>query len=233
MSPLVLITSAAGLFARLPVGLVLTKVDAGCSEDAVFWAELNPPGGATDILVHACSGVWPSSTPGVESGAALLCGEGFHLCTYDDMQFAGENQCDNLGGFFASAVSSDGSYNCNTDNSGTNDVWGCGSHCNHNKDCGMMDCILNSNGGYGWQGMDDPGAPWDEKDTAYRVGSQAGGVLCCGTPTPLPTPTGCSAEANFWGELNNISTMSTLVRACSGVWPSSTPGVESGAALLC
>merc|ERR1719506_2185107 len=156
----------------------------GCSAEANFWGELNDIS-TMSTLVRACSGVWPSSTPGVESGAALLCGEGFHLCTYDDMQFAGENQCDNLGGFFASAVSSDGSSNCNTDNSGTNDVWGCGSHCNHNKDCGMMDCILRADGGYGWQWMSDP---YNEKGTAYRVGSQAGGVLCCATPTPLSTP---------------------------------------------
>jgi hypothetical protein len=107
-----------------------------CSEHAVLAAELNDD--TQSIRVYACSGLWPSSTPGLEAGAARLCGDGYHLCTSTDMDSADYDTCNSadLGGFFASDVSSIGNWNCDPGNPlAQNDLWGCGAgdQCKKNK----------------------------------------------------------------------------------------------------
>jgi len=132
--------------------------------------------------VYACEGTW--TDPGVQAGAARLCGDGWTLCGYDDLQDVDSAECNSIPGFYASQVSSNGFKQCQMDGSGTNDIWGCGNQCSNTATCGTMSCIIGKN-----IGADVDNWEFDsfyaEKDEARAIGSDAG-VLCCASHDRAP-----------------------------------------------
>jgi len=141
---------------------------SGCSKEAAATHEL------TD-KVFACEGSW--TEPGVQAGAEQLCGAGLSLCGYAEMEEVPKPKCEGLQGFYATQVSSDGNWACNADNTGTNDLWGCGDT-GVTKPCGkaMPRAVGNTNIA-GWTGLNSGST---EKTTAVKTKDGGpGGVICC------------------------------------------------------
>ena len=196
--------------------------------------------GTVDVAFSAevvgCDGSW--STPGISAGG-VLCGGGWSLCEgHQEVAARGVGDCTALTAanmFYATGDLSNGNSDCtndDTDGSGTNDLWGCGTDLFYPNACGPLNMAL----GHDWTGTAwdaDDGGGLAEKTSVHKSAGN-GGVMCCKSgaspppplmphPTPSPPPPPAQpppllpppavAPAGF-------SPATFTGRMADGVWPS-------------